>query len=143
MRKTFINHGKCEKLGSSHVNILLIGVGGHSIRGSTGDKTWSLIVMIKFITLCMGMWKYVHDTTISETVIKSEASEIQQAVDQLTTKTSADKFQLNETKCKEFHVTFSHSRKNFDPINVNGQDLECMKHSKILGLPQNLYKACY
>ena len=72
--------------------------------------------------------------SISETVMKSEASEIQQAVDELATQTSADKFQLNETKCKELRITFSRSRRNFDPIKVNGQDLECVKYAKILGL---------
>ena len=75
-----------------------------------------------------------ENLTISETVMKSEASEILQAADELTTQTSADKFQLNETKCKELRITFSHSRKSFDPIKVNGQDLECVKHAKILGL---------
>ena len=44
------------------------------------------------------LWKYVDDSTTSETLKKSEASGIQQAVDELTTQTSGDKFQLNETK---------------------------------------------
>ena len=66
--------------------------------------------------------------------MKSEVSKVQQAVDELATQTSADKFQLNETKCKELRITFSHSRKNFDPIKVNGQDLECVEQAKILGL---------
>ena len=54
--------------------------------------------------------------------------------DPLSREASADKFQLNETKCKELRITFSHSRKNFDPIKVNGQDLECVEQAKILGL---------
>ena len=57
-----------------------------------------------------------------------------QAVDELSTQTSADKFQMNETKCKELRITFSHSKKNFDPIKVNGQNLECVKHAKIFCL---------
>ena len=32
----------------------------------------------------------------------------------------------------ELRITFSHSRKNL--MKVNGQDLECVKHAKILGL---------
>ena len=66
--------------------------------------------------------------------MKSEASEIQHAVDELVTQTSANKFQLNETKCKELHITFSRFRRNFDPVKVNGQDLECVKYAKTLGL---------
>ena len=80
------------------------------------------------------MWKYVGDSTISETVMKSEVSKVPQAVDELATQASADKFQLNETKCKELRITFSHSRKNFDLIKVNGQDLECVEQTMILGL---------
>ena len=56
--------------------------------------------------------------------VKSEVSKVQQAVDEVATQASADKFQLNETKCKELRITFRHSRKNFDPIKFNGQDLE-------------------
>ena len=39
---------------------------------------------------------------------------------------------MNKTKFKELGITFSHSRKNL--MKVNGQDLECVKHVKILGL---------
>ena len=55
------------------------------------------------------MWNSVDDSSISETVMKSEVSKVQQAVDELATQTSADKFKLNETKCKELLITFSHS----------------------------------
>ena len=37
-------------------------------------------------------------------------------------------------KWKELRVTFSHSRKNFDPIKLNGQDLERVQQVKILRL---------
>ena len=80
------------------------------------------------------IWKYVDDSTISETVSKSESSEIQQAVDEFATQASADKFQLNEAKGKELRITFSHSRKNFDPRKLNDQDLKCDNHAQILGL---------
>ena len=71
------------------------------------------------------LWKNVDDSTTSETLKKSEATGILQAVDELTPQTSGDKFQLNETKCKELRITFSHSGKTFVPINYKliGQDL--------------------
>ena len=113
-------------------------MGGHPIRGPTGHKTWPLVIYYYAINDLIipgtDMWKYVDDSTISETVTKSEVSKVQQAVDELATQASADKFQLNETKCKELRITFSHSRKNFDPIKVNGQDLACLEQAKILGL---------
>ena len=69
--------------------------------------------------------------------MKSEVSKVQQAVDELATQASADKFQLNETKCKELRngIIFRHSRKNFDhPIKVNGQDLESVEQTMILAV---------
>ena len=41
------------------------------------------------------LWKYVDDTTISETIRKNQDSHIQAAVDNLVNRASADKFQLN------------------------------------------------
>ena len=67
-------------------------------------------------------------------VMTSEASEMQQAVEKLATQSSADRFQLNETKHKELRITFSHLRKSFDQIKVNGQDIECVRHATILSL---------
>ena len=37
-------------------------------------------------------------------------------------------------KWKELRITFSHSRKNFDPVKLNGQDLELVQQVKILRL---------
>ena len=39
---------------------------------------------------------------------------------------------MNKTKFRELRITFSHSRKNL--MKVNGEDLECVKRVKILGL---------
>ena len=41
---------------------------------------------------------YLHDITISETVLKNHNSKIQQYVDDLSKQMSADRFQLNEDK---------------------------------------------
>ena len=46
-----------------------------------------------------------------------------------------DKFQLNETKCKELLINFN--RKNptsFDPVVVNGMPIDIVTSAKILGL---------
>ena len=39
---------------------------------------------------------------------------------------------MNKTKFKELRITSSHSRKNL--MKINGQNLERVKHAKILGL---------
>ena len=81
------------------------------------------------------LWKYVDDTTtISETVAKNRPSTIQTAVDTFVTRAAEDKFQLNEVKCKELGITFSTTNSSFDPIVINGGEIECVPKAKILGM---------
>ena len=80
------------------------------------------------------MWKYVDDSTISETVQKNEVSQIQEIVDRLVKKTHEDKFQMNESKCKEIRISFAKTEKVLDPITINNSPLEVVKEAKILGL---------
>ena len=72
-------------------------------------------------------WKYVDDTTISETISKNQDSHIQAAVDTLASRASratVDKFQLNETKCKELLINFNaNNPTSFDPVVVNGMPI--------------------
>ena len=82
------------------------------------------------------LWKCVADTTISETIqSKNQDRHIQAAVDTLVNRTSAAKFQVNETKCKELRINFStKNTKSFDPVVVNGMPIESVASAKILGL---------
>ena len=49
------------------------------------------------------IWKYVDDTTLAERVENNRTSSMQSCVDEFVTKSRADGFQLNESKCKEYH----------------------------------------
>ena len=70
------------------------------------------------------LWKYVDDTTISETISKNQASHIQAAVDTLASRATVDKFQLNESKCKELLINFNiKNPTSFDPVVVNGMPI--------------------
>ena len=80
------------------------------------------------------MWKYVDDTTISEVVQRSQNSDLQRLVDDLTRQVAINGFQLNEGKCKELCISFSRSPPDFDPIVVNSKDLECVHKAKMLGV---------
>ena len=80
------------------------------------------------------LWKYIDNITISESVVKNQLSRIQAAVDEFCDKTKADKFQLNEIKCKELRIDFSKSDKGFNAVNVNDTNLEVVNHAKLLGL---------
>ena len=80
------------------------------------------------------MWKYVDDTTIAEAVNRNESSKLQDTVDELARQVAADKFQLNEPKCKELRISFSRSDVILDPILINDKELECVEDAKSLGL---------
>ena len=80
------------------------------------------------------LWKYIDDITMSETVEKNQPSKIQDAVDELSNKSKANKSQPNETKCKELRIGFFKSDQIFDPVKVNDTNLEVVDNVKLLGL---------
>ena len=65
------------------------------------------------------LWKYVDDTTMAELVPENTPSTLQNSVDEFTRKSQANKFRLNEDKCKEFRINFSKSNNAFVPIVIN------------------------
>ena len=98
---------------------------------------WLFIMMINDLDVPgqdISMWKYVDDTTIAEAVNRNESSKLQDTVDELARQVAADKFQLNESKCKELRISFSRSDVILDPIFINDKELECVEDAKILGL---------
>ena len=73
------------------------------------------------------LWKYVDDTTISETISKNQ--------DTLASRATVDKFQLNETKCKEIFINFNTDNiTSFDPVvvNVNGMAIDLFTRAKYI-----------
>ena len=78
--------------------------------------------------------KYVDDTSMAETVHKGQPSGIQIAVDELVRQTETDKFQLNETKCKELQISFSRSADSFEAVTINNKPIEVVTSVKLLGL---------
>ena len=80
------------------------------------------------------LWKYVDDTTTSENVYKQETSTIQSRVDEQTRKSAADRFQLNEDKCKELRISFARPERSFTPIFVNNKPIEVVSNAKVLGM---------
>ena len=96
---------------------------------------WLFVVMINDLQVeGVDLWKYVDDTTISETTHKSDCSQIQTAVDNLVRAAQADRFQLNEAKCKELQICFARSKRSFPPVVINNKNIEVVKSAKLLGL---------
>ena len=79
-------------------------------------------------------WKYVDDTTASEIVSKGGTSHAQNIVDQVVTWSSNNRVQLNQDKCKELRISFANQPAIFDPLTINGKELEVVKAVKLLGL---------
>ena len=48
------------------------------------------------------LWKYVDDSSLSESVCSDGSSNLQKYVDEFNQKSTADGFQINKSKCKEF-----------------------------------------
>jgi hypothetical protein len=96
---------------------------------------WLFILMINNLyPQSVERWKFVDDTTISETVSKNSASNIQTAVDYVQNWSYDNRLKFNELKCKELVIDFSRAVNTFQRIIVNGNELELVSHAKILGL---------
>ena len=81
-----------------------------------------------------GMWKYVDDTTLSEKVPKGQQSRAQEAVDYVSNWSLENIFQLNLEKTKELTISFRRSPEHFDPVTVDGTQIQATTSSKLLGL---------
>ena len=97
---------------------------------------WLFLIMINVLNVSGvdDLWKYVDDSTISESVSDNDPSILQNHVDEFTRKSEADGFQLKESKCKELRISFSTYDKIFHPILINGKNIEVAPSVKLLGL---------
>ena len=97
---------------------------------------WLFIIMINDLTVSGvdALWKYVDDTTLSESLAKNDPSLLQHHVDDFVTKSQSDGLQLKESKCKEFRVDFSKPCRWFQPILINNKSIDVVPSVKLLGL---------
>ena len=64
----------------------------------------------------------------------TQGSNEQHPVDIFASRAASDKFQLNETKCKEMRICFStNGTPNFNPIVIRDKQIAVVSHAKILG----------
>ena len=80
------------------------------------------------------LWKYVDDTTISETVAKGELINVQRTTDRVVQWSLENTVQLNTDKCEEMQISFPKPQQEFEPILINGDALEIVDSVKLLGL---------
>ena len=96
---------------------------------------WLFVIMLNDLKVTNAdLWKYVDDTTIFESIPKRDRSRIQESVDELIRDSGADRFQLNQEKCKELGITFTRSERCFSRVYINGLPIEVVSNVKIQGL---------
>ena len=102
---------------------------------STKLGPWLFLVMINNLSVAnTNIWKYADDTTLAECVEKNETSSMQSRVDKFVTKSRADGFQLNESKCKELRISFIKSENTLEPVTISNTNIEVVPSAKLLGV---------
>ena len=80
------------------------------------------------------IWNYVDDTALAECVGKNGTSSMQARVNEFVTKSRANGFQLNESKCKELRISFTKSENPLELITINNRNIEVVPSAKLLGV---------
>ena len=79
-------------------------------------------------------WIFVDDTTPSEVIQKGNASNAQGITDELIEWSRNNKVVLNPDKCKELRISFSRNPDAFDPVIIDGYEIELVNSAKLLGI---------
>ena len=98
---------------------------------------WLFLVLINDLeisSLNAQLWKYVDDTTICEIVAKGNESKSQLITNQVIQWPIDNRVQLNNDKCKELRISFAKKSPEFNPILINGEELEIVQCAKLLGV---------
>ena len=96
---------------------------------------WLFIIMINDLVLSDSrVWKYVDDTTTSEVVPKGGISSAQTIADKVAEWSQNNRVQLNTDKCKELRISFAKMKQVFEPVKVDGKELEVVTRAKLLGI---------
>ena len=81
---------------------------------------WLFVIMVNDLDMPNSeFWRYVDYTSMAETISKGGLSTIQNNVDDLINQSAANKFQMNEGKCKELRIGFSKQTTHFEPIKIH------------------------
>ena len=79
-------------------------------------------------------WKYVDDTTESETIPKGAVSKIQESVDHTINWSTSNNLHLNLDKCKELQISFAKQSNQFQPLTIGEHRLKIVTECKLLGI---------
>jgi hypothetical protein len=87
------------------------------------SSAWLFCIMINDLSVkdVNDIWKYVDDSSLSESVGSDGPSNLQKYVDEFNQNSTADGFQINESKCKEFCISFAPSTRESSQLLLMGK----------------------
>ena len=98
-------------------------------------RPWLFVLVINDLLLSGAcLWKFVDDTTASEVVRKGESSAAQRIADGVFACSEKNKLQRNSDKCKELRISFAKTKQAFQPVVIDGKDLDVVTSAKLLGV---------
>ena len=95
---------------------------------------WLFVLMINDLDTNAQQWKYVDNTTVSEVIVKGGESHVQAIANRVIAWSRENRVQLNDDKCKELRISFAEEQRVFDPVIMEGKEVELVSSSKLLGL---------
>ena len=106
---------------------------------------WLFLLMINDLKIDALTWRYVDDTTISQTIPRGSLGDVQHAVTAVEDWSRSQRMQLNADKCKEMVIDFKKISHNFSALEVDEKELpvtDCakMRLLQMLCLYSNLAK---
>ena len=104
------------------------------LRQGTKLGPWLFLLMINDLVVDALTWKYVDDTTITQTIPRGLTSDVQSAVSTVEAWSIENRMELNAGKCKEMRIDFKRNTHNFPPIVISGKELSVSNSVKMLGV---------
>lgn len=100
---------------------------------------WLFLLMINDLTVpsIFNLWKYVDDTTVSESIPKGQQSKSQEAVEAIYNWSKENVFQLNGKKSKELVISFCRDPPQLPRVCIDGSPIQTIQSTKLLGLTIN------
>ena len=93
------------------------------------------IIMINDLLMeYQARWKYVDDSTLTETITRDQPSSLQTTLNSINQWCETCDMRLNTKKCKELLICFWKHKPDVSPLILNNQPIEVVKSAKLLGL---------
>ena len=96
---------------------------------------WLFVLMINDLDIKSPLfWIFVDDSTASEVIQKGNASNAQGITDELIEWSRKNRVVLNPDKCKELRISFVWNPGTFNPVSIDGNEIEVVNSAKLLGI---------